>query len=96
MRGVARAGETLPLEALGLDGVCSRKRYSEVRTHGCHAATPMESIHVASGSPTLNRSVCLPAFQRGQDSVVLATKQEAQSPFRSFEPAGRAGPRTMT
>ena len=46
--------------------------------------------------PTFKRNCCLPHFQKGQKAVVLATKQETQSPFRSFELAGRAGPEMIT
>lgn len=61
----------------------------------CHL--PPTSIHFFSMVLLLfKRNCCLPDFQRGQKSVVWATKQETQSPFRSFELAGRAGPGTIT
>ena len=60
----------------------------------CHL--PPQVFVFFNGPPTFKRDCCLPDFQRGQKSVVLATKQETQSPFRSFELAGRAGPGTIT
>lgn len=60
----------------------------------CHL--PPLKVFIFSGPPTFERNCCFPDFQRGQKSVVLDTKQETQSPFRSFELAGRAGPGTIT
>lgn len=40
---------------------------------------PPTNIHFFNGPPAFERNCCFPDFQRGQKSVVLATKQETQS-----------------
>lgn len=64
--------------------------------HVCSVVTSPQKYPVFNGPPTFKRNCCHPDFQRGQKSVVLVTKQETQSPFRSFELAGRAGPEMIT
>ena len=47
--------------------------------HVCSVATSPDKYSFFNGPPAFERNCCFPDFQRGQKSVVLATKQETQS-----------------
>lgn len=83
-------------QRIGLQGEDLRLSPRGMNLHVCSFATSPQKYSFFNGPPTFKRNCCHPDFQRGQKSVVLVTKQETQSPFRSFELAGRAGPEMIT
>lgn len=83
-------------QRIGLQGEDLRLSPRGMNLHVCSVATSPQKYSFFNGPPTFKRNCCHPDFQRGQKSVVLVTKQETQSPFRSFELAGRAGPEMIT
>lgn len=80
----------------GLQGEDLRLSPRETNPHVCSVATFLQKYLFFNDPPTFKRYCCFPGFQRGQKSVVLATEQETQSLFRSFELTGRAGPGMIT